>query len=223
MGLLQEIERNRLLKELVKEGISDENVLTAIGRAEREYFVAEEMKKYAYENVALPLEGNQTISQPFTVAFMTQLLNVRKGDKVLEVGTGSGYQSAILCEMGAEVYSIERISQLHTNARKILLSLGYDVKLKCGDGTLGWAEHSPYDRIIVTAGAPQVPKALLLQLKPGGRLVIPVGSANSQELNLVERQLPKPGEDEPKFIRKKYFDFRFVPLIGVEGWGEERN
>ncbi len=218
MGMLQQVQRDRLVKELIKEGIDDENVLRAIGRTEREYFVAEEMKKYAYENVALPLEGNQTISQPFTVAFMTQLLDVQERNKVLEVGTGSGYQSAILKEMGADVYSIERIRQLHARAKKTLASLGYEVNLKCGDGTMGWTEHAPYDRIIVTAGAPQVPKALLLQLKPGGKLVIPVGSVNSQELNLVERQLPMSDDEEPKFIRKKYFDFRFVPLIGEEGW-----
>ncbi len=220
MGMLQQVQRDQLVKELIKEGIDDEYVLGAIERTKREYFVADEMKKYAYENVALPLEGNQTISQPFTVAFMTQLLDVRKGYKVLEVGTGSGYQSAILKEMGAVVFTIERIRLLHTKAKKTLASLGYDVNLKCGDGTMGWAEHSPYDRIIVTAGAPQVPKALLLQLKPGGKLVIPVGSANSQELNLVERQFPKSGDEEPKFVRKKYFDFRFVPLIGEEGWEE---
>ncbi len=218
MGMLQQVQRDRLVKELIKEGIDDENVLRAIGRTEREYFVAEEMKKYAYENVALPLEGNQTISQPFTVAFMTQLLDVQEGNKVLEVGTGSGYQSAILKELGADVYSIERIRQLHARAKKTLASLGYEVNLKCGDGTMGWTEHAPYDKIIVTAGAPQVPKALLLQLKPGGKLVIPVGSVNSQELNLVERQLPMSDDEEPKFIRKKYFDFRFVPLIGEEGW-----
>ncbi len=220
MGMMQEILREQLVSELKKEGIDDENVLRAIGKVGREHFVIDEMKKYAYDNVALPLEGNQTISQPFTVAFMTQLLDVRKGDKVLEVGTGSGYQSAVLNEMGAEVYSVERIMKLCEKARNTLSLLGYKIELKCGDGTLGWEENSPYDRIIVTAGAPQVPKALLLQLKPGGKLVIPVGSESSQELYLVERSLQKSADEEPRFVRKKYFDFKFVPLIGEEGWRE---
>lgn len=218
MGIIQDKLREILVKELEKEGIDDNRVLEAIGKVKRENFVTDEMKKYAYDNVALPLEGNQTISQPFTVAFMTQLLDVRKDDKVLEVGTGSGYQSAVIKELGGDVYTIERIEQLYIKARETLSSLGYKIHFRCGDGTLGWKEFAPFDRIIVTAGAPQVPRALLLQLKPGGKLVIPVGSKSAQELYLVERSLQDSPEKEPLFSRAKYFDFRFVPLIGEEGW-----
>ncbi|MBX7044116.1 MAG: protein-L-isoaspartate(D-aspartate) O-methyltransferase [Ignavibacteria bacterium] len=218
MGLLQDMERKQLVDLLRKQGISDEKVLNAMGRVSREFFVIEELRRYAYDNVALPIEGNQTISQPFTVAFMTQLLNVNPGDKVLEIGTGSGYQTAVLCELGAKVHSVERISSLYQKAGKTLASLGYDAKLKLGDGTLGWKEHQPYDGIIVTAGAPQVPDALIRQLSPGGRLIIPVGTSASQEVHLVTRDPSQNFEDEPEVSVKKYNYFRFVPLIGEEGW-----
>lgn len=218
MGMLQDMERKKLVDLLKKQGISDERVLNAIGRVSREFFVIEELRRYAYDNVALPIEGNQTISQPFTVAFMTQLLDVRPGDKVLEIGTGSGYQTAVLCELGASIYSVERIRELYQKAGMTLASLGYDAALKFGDGSLGWKEHQPFDGIIVTAGAPQVPEALIRQLSPGGRLIIPVGTSSTQEVQLLTRDASQNIEDEPEVSVKKYHYFRFVPLIGEEGW-----
>ena len=215
MGMIQDMQRKELVRLLKKEGITDERVLDAVGKVSREYFVIEELRRYSYDNVALPLEGNQTISQPFTVAFMTQLLDTAPGQKILEIGTGSGYQSAILCEIGAVVFSVERIRELYDKAKTTLSQLGYDVKLRLGDGSLGWSEHSPYDRIIVTAGAPDVPESLKSQLKPGGKLVIPVGNEYAQEVFLVER---KDTDGKPEFETRKYYCFRFVPLIGREGW-----
>lgn len=215
MGILQEIQRNKLVDVLKKEGIHDEKVLKAIGRVKREEFVIDELRRYAYDNVALPISENQTISQPFTVAFMTEKLDVKKGDKILEIGTGSGYQSAVLEELGALVYSVERIHELHEAAKETLNRLGYNVRLMQGDGTLGWEEYAPYDGVIVTAGSPRVPESLLKQLKPGGKLVIPVGNEFAQELVVLVKG--KSGTSS-KPAEKKYYHFRFVPLIGKEGW-----
>ena len=145
---------------------------------------------------------------------MTELLDVNPGDKVLEIGTGSGYQAAVLCEMGADVYSVERIEELADKAKDTLKRMGYNLHVKQGDGTKGWELHSPYDRIIVTAGGPTVPKALLKQLAKNGKMVIPVGSESVQEMTLIERS----GDDEPRFRAKKFQNFQFVPLIGEEGW-----
>ncbi len=151
---LNSLHRKELIRKLRSAGIKDKEVLKAIGAVKREMFVKDEFKKYSYENIALPLDSNQTISQPFTVAFMTELLRIQHGDKVLEVGTGSGYQSAVLKELGAEVFSIERIKGLYETAKEKLQKLGYDVHLKNDDGTKGWIEFSPFDKIIVTAGSP---------------------------------------------------------------------
>ncbi len=215
MGALQDMQRNALVSLLKKEGIEDERVLSAIGRVKREMFVMEELRRYAYDNVALPLEGNQTISQPFTVAFMTQLLDVYPGCKVLEVGTGSGYQSAVLKEMGAEVFSVERVRELYTKAKSTLNDLGYKIFLRLGDGSLGWQEFAPYDRIIVTAGAPEVPESLKSQLSMGGKMAIPVGNEFSQEIFLITKN---GSEADPVYSVKKFYYFRFVPLVGKEGW-----
>jgi protein-L-isoaspartate(D-aspartate) O-methyltransferase len=164
-------QRKELLTILTAQGIKDEKVLSAIKKVRREMFVSPEFKRFAYDNNALPISNNQTISQPFTVAFMTELLEVKEGDKILEIGTGSGYQAAILNEMGADVYSVERIEQLYITAKRTLHENDYNVHLKCSDGTRGWPEYSPYDGIVVTAGSPDLPPSLIKQLKTGGGLL----------------------------------------------------
>jgi protein-L-isoaspartate(D-aspartate) O-methyltransferase len=205
-------ERLDLVEKLRKRGISDENVLAAIAQVERHLFVPDLLKNRAYEDVALPIGFGQTISQPYTVAFMTQALKVKKGDKILEIGTGSGYQAAILEKMGARVYSIERQIDLHLRAQKLFDQYNIRVATRLGDGTLGWFEFSPYDGIIVTAGSPTVPENLKKQLKIGGRLVIPVGDKKSQSLYIIEKIA------EDKFDIEEVRSFAFVPLIGKEGW-----
>ena len=166
----------------------------------------------AYEDSALPIDEEQTISQPYTVAFQTQALRIRPGDKVLEIGTGSGYQAAILAEMGASVYSIERIEKLHRQAGKILLRLYPGVKLFCGDGTLGLPENAPFDKIIVTAASPGIPESLTDQLRPGGLAVMPVGDLELQTMMLIEKGM------DGRISKRNLGQFRFVPLIGKEGW-----
>lgn len=194
-------------------GITDERLLRAMAKVPRHLFVPPPFTNRAYDDSALPIGMMQTISQPYTVAFMTQALGVKPGDKVLEVGTGSGYQAAILAEMGAHVFTIERHMELLTRARKILEKLGYRVASKVGDGTLGWSEFAPYNGIIVTAAAPDVPDPLLKQLADGGKLVIPVGDLDVQNLLVVTRR----GEEVE---RKEVFGFKFVPLIGKMGWAK---
>lgn len=206
-----ELERKELVDSLRHRGISDERVLGAIGRVERELFVDEPFVNRAYEDNALPICCSQTISQPYTVAFMTQCLDVREGEKVLEVGTGSGYQAAVLVELGARVFSIERIHELLEKARKLFDRLAYRVATKVGDGTIGWSEFAPFDGIIVTAGAPSIPDPLLKQLADGGRLVIPIGDLDIQRLHVIHRI----GE---RFDTKEIYGFKFVPLIGTKGW-----
>lgn len=162
---------------------------------------------HAYQDKAFPIAADQTISQPYTVAFQTELLEIKKGDKVLEVGTGSGYQTAVLCELGAKVYSIERQRELYKKTKTFLSKLGYRPKhLSFGDGYKGIPEYAPYEKIIVTAGAPEVPKDLLSQLKVGGRMVIPVGT-EVQTMTLFIRKSAK------EFDRKEFGAFRFVPLL----------
>ncbi len=216
---LNSLHRKELVEKLVASGIKDKDVLMAIGKVRRELFVKEEFKKYSYENIALPLDSNQTISQPYTVAYMTELLGIKSGDKVLEIGTGSGYQSAVLFELGADVYSIERIKALHESAKEKLNKAGYKVRLKNDDGTKGWTEYAPFDKIIVTAGSPRIPRQLLEQLCIGGKMVIPVGDEESQKLLLVKKSESEDKNDkEPKYKYKTLEDFKFVPLIGEEGW-----
>lgn len=213
------LKRKELVEKLFSEGIKDTNVLKAMGKVRREKFVKEELRKYAYDNIALPLDSNQSISQPYTVAFMTALLNTEPGNKVLEIGTGSGYQAAVLKQLGADVYSIERIKELYETAEKNLKENGYEVKLKLDDGTKGWIEYAPFDSIIVTAGSPRIPKHLLEQLTVNGRMVIPVGDEYSQELILVKKETDE--NKQVKYKVKKFRDFKFVPLIGEEGWEVE--
>jgi protein-L-isoaspartate(D-aspartate) O-methyltransferase len=209
--ILLEEEKKSLVEHLWQKGIKDEALLQAIYDVPREKFISGALRKFAYDDNALPIECAQTISQPFTVAYMTQALSVKPGDKVLEIGTGSGYQSAILSAMGAEVYTVERIERLYENAKKLLNELGCNAHFKLDDGTLGWEENAPYDKIIVTAGAPDIPQSLIDQLNIGGKLVIPVGSQEAQRLFLITRT--------SKGIDKKMYEhFKFVPLIGEEGW-----
>jgi protein-L-isoaspartate(D-aspartate) O-methyltransferase len=199
--------RKKLVEVIKSKGIKDKNVLKAIGNVPRHLFMDSGFLDHAYQDKAFPIAADQTISQPFTVAYQTELLKIKKGDKILEIGTGSGYQAAVLCELGAKVYSIERQYELFKKTSKFLPKIGYVAKkLVFGDGYKGLPEEAPFDGIIVTAGAPYVPKPLLAQLKIGGRLVIPVG-VDSQVMTLYIRN----GEKE--FEKHELDYFRFVPLI----------
>ena len=206
-----ETERKELIDVLRGKGITDETVLTAMSRVERHLFVDPMYINKAYDDNALPIGSQQTISQPYTVAFMTQSLKLSKDMKVLEIGTGSGYQAAVLAMIGCRVFTIERHISLLNNARRIFDGLNLRIVAKGGDGTIGWSEHAPYDAIIVTAGAPNVPDSLVNQLKEGGRLAIPVGGRDAQELVI--------GTKTNGVLEKQIVDgFKFVPLIGKNGW-----
>jgi len=209
---MYEAEREELLETLRGKGIKDENVLRAIQTVERHKFVPETLLFHAYVDKALPIGSEKTISQPYTVAFMTETLEIQKGDKVLEIGTGSGYQAAVLLEMGCDVYSIERISEIYNRTLKLFDEMRLRAALRCSDGTIGWNDYAPYDKIIVTAAGPSVPSALKKQLKIGGKLVMPVGEKSLQSLVV----LTKTGEDE--FETVSHPNFLFVPLIGHDGW-----
>ncbi len=199
--------RNQLVKTVRSKGIVDEKVLSAIAKIPRHLFMDSGFIDFAYQDKAFPIAASQTISQPYTVAFQTELLKIDRGDKVLEIGTGSGYQTAVLVELGAEVYSIERQKELYEMTRIFLPKVGYVAKkLNFGDGYKGWPEFAPFDKIIVTAGAPFVPAPLLAQLKIGGRLVIPVGD-DIQVMTLFIRK----GDKE--FEKHEFGDFRFVPML----------
>ncbi|HAV22363.1 MAG: protein-L-isoaspartate O-methyltransferase [Ignavibacteria bacterium RIFCSPLOWO2_12_FULL_56_21] len=204
-------ERKDLIETLRSKGIRNERVLKALGKVERQLFVLPPFARKAYEDTALPIASGQTISQPYTVAFMTEQLDPKSDGKILEIGTGSGYQAAVLAELGCRVFTIERHMELHLQSRKLLEQLGYRVASKCGDGTVGWTEFSPYDGIIVTAAAPQVPDPLISQLADGGRLVIPVGDTETQDLRVIT----KTGET---LEQRDVHGFKFVPLIGKMGW-----
>ena len=212
---MYEKERQELVDKISENGISDIYVLKAISEVDRHKFVPEALLSHAYKDVALPIGYGQTISQPYTVAFMTQSLKVKPNSKILEIGTGSGYQAAILYRMGANVYSIERQFEIHERTRNLLDKLEIRVNTKYGDGTIGWDEFAPYDGILVTAGSPTVPPSLLKQLAIGGRLVIPVGDKVSQKLRTVTKVTEDNFEilDIPEFV--------FVPLIGKEGWNQK--
>ena len=197
---------------LRQKGITDTAVLDAMQQIPRHCFLDSAFSEQAYEDKALSIDEGQTISQPYTVAFQTQLLQVKKGMKVLEIGTGSGYQCSVLCKLGAMVYSIERHNKLHQKAKAMLDALHLKAHLIYGDGTKGLPQLSPFDRILVTAGAPVVPDVLVKQLKIGGILVIPVGDANMQRMLQVTRT----GDEETE--TKAYDNFAFVPLIGEHGW-----
>ena len=206
-------------EDLIGRGIKDAAVLRAIRAVPREAFVAPELAAHAYADHPLPIEEEQTISQPYIVAYMTEALELTPGDRVLEIGTGSGYAAAVLSRMVKTVYTIERLGRLADKARGRLTALGYsNVVVHAGDGTLGWPEHAPYDAIVVTAGAPKLPEALLEQLAPGGRLVIPIGPTSFlQMLIRVKRQ----GEND--YHSEELCPVRFVPLIGAAGWSKGHN
>ncbi|WDF81419.1 protein-L-isoaspartate(D-aspartate) O-methyltransferase [Mucilaginibacter sp. KACC 22773] len=205
--------RKRLVDLLEKKGIQDQEVLKAIGTVPRHYFFAETFWNQAYKDIAFPIGEGQTISQPYTVAYQTELLHIRKGDKVLEIGTGSGYQTCVLLEMGATVYTIERQEKLFEKTKYVLPEkMGYKAHFFCGDGSIGISQHAPYDKIIVTAGAPTVPEILLKQLKIGGILVIPVGDEDTQKMVTI---LKVAEHDYEKIVLDT---FRFVPLVGDKAW-----
>jgi len=204
-------ERADMVQLIRDRGVADERVLAAMNSVERHQFLPEHFAVRAYDDTSLPIGDGQTISQPYTVAFMTEALRVRKGDKVLEIGTGSGYQAAVLAAMGVQVFTIERSLELLAGARKVLERLRYRVASRGGDGTVGWTAYAPYNGIIVTAAAPDIPQPLLDQLVDGGRLVIPVGDREIQSVVIMERQ----GD---AFKRTEAPGFKFVPLIGKNGW-----
>jgi protein-L-isoaspartate(D-aspartate) O-methyltransferase len=199
--------RNQLVTLLKEKGITDKDVLEAIKKLPRHLFLNSSFADYAYQDKAFPIGAGQTISQPYTVAFQSQLLEVKKEDKILEIGTGSGYQTAVLFLMGAKVYSIERQNELFKQTSVLLPKLGIRPKhLSFGDGYKGLPNHAPFDSIIVTAGAPVIPQALMAQLKIGGRLVIPLGEEN-QIMTLLIRK------NETQFEKHEFGDFKFVPLL----------
>ena len=209
--------RERMVRDqFIARGITDQRVLAAFYKVEREKFVPSEVRNNAYQDFPLSIGEGQTISQPYMVALMTQSLELKGDEKILEIGTGSGYQTAILAELARKVYSVERMRALAERARKLLEKLGYsNVKILLGDGTLGWEESSPYDRILVTAGARDIPRPLTDQLEEGGVMVIPVGNSYSQDLEVVRKR-----KNRIKTARVE--KCVFVPLIGKYGWDESR-
>ncbi len=200
--------------QIISRGIKDKRVIEAMKKVPRHLFVPKDSENEAYNDYPLPIGYGQTISQPYMVALMTEALELKGDEKVLEIGTGSGYQTAILAELAKEVYTIERIIELLKRAEDLLKKLGYkNIKFKAGDGTLGWQEYKPFSAIIVTAGAPKIPRPLIDQLEDGGRLVIPVGGRYSQELIKVTKK----GDE---LIKENLGGCRFVDLIGIHGWKE---
>lgn len=204
--------RKKLVELLKARGIEDQDVLKAIGKIPRHFFFDETFWNQAYRDIAFPIGDGQTISQPYTVAYQTELLHIKKGEKVLEIGTGSGYQTCVLLEVGANVFTIERQENIYKRTLRVLPGMGYNANFFLGDGSNGIAEHAPYHKIIVTAGAPFVPEILLRQLKIGGVLVIPVGDEKTQKMVTVLRI------SENDFEKIVLDTFRFVPLVGDRAW-----
>jgi protein-L-isoaspartate(D-aspartate) O-methyltransferase len=199
--------RKKLVDELREKGILDENVLDAINQVPRHFFMESGFIELSYKDKAFPIDAGQTISQPYTVAYQTCLLEVKRHDRILEIGTGSGYQTAILAELGANIYTIERQHELYIKSQSFLPSLGYKVHFVYGDGYDGLPAYAPFDKILITAAIPDIPKSLLTQLKTGGRLVAPVGSDNLQLMTLVIR------DSETEFKRSSHGSFVFVPML----------
>jgi protein-L-isoaspartate(D-aspartate) O-methyltransferase len=211
-GTLEEQRARMVEEQLRSRGIRDSRVLAAMGKVPREEFIASEDFREAYGDHPLPIGAGQTVSQPYIVAAMVEALELQPTDRVLEVGTGTGYEAAILAELAAEVWTIERHEVLASKAREILARLGYtNVCVVHGDGSLGLAEHAPFDKILVAAAAPRIPESLVAQLKDGGRLVVPVGSRYEQQVHVVRK------EGGELFVTTDDL-CRFVPLVGAEGW-----
>jgi protein-L-isoaspartate(D-aspartate) O-methyltransferase len=212
-----ERQREEMVRHQLKSrGINDPNVLEALGTVPRHLFVSEALRDQAYGDYPLPIGEQQTISQPYIVAEMTQALALCKDDRVLEIGTGSGYQAAVLAEIVFRVYTIERIRALYIQARNLLDKLHYhNIVMRCTDGTAGWQDESPFDAIMVTAGAPEVPTELLDQLAEGGRMIVPVGNQHSQDLIKITK-------DKYGIHKSNLGGCRFVKLIGAHGWKETR-
>lgn len=203
--------RKAMVQRLREAGISSSAVLSAMESVPRHHFVPPGLEFQAYDEKALPIGFDQTISHPYTVAVMSQALDVQKGQRILEIGTGSGYQAAVLCAMGAQVFTVEKVAALARFAAEKLSVFNYHLVTRTGDGTLGWQHYAPYDSIIVTAGAPVVPEALLQQLKENGKLIIPVGKREEQVLTLFLKE-----NDSIKKLELEIL--KFVPLQGREGW-----
>jgi len=207
----------RLREEMVKKfvvdpGVKDERIIAAMQKIPRHLFVETALAHQAYSGATLPIGFGQTISHPTTVAWMTEALEIEDNNKVLEIGTGSGYQAAVLAEMGSKVFTIERISQLAEKARRLFNELSYySIAVQIGDGTVGWTQYAPFDKIIVTAGSPEIPDALIDQLADNGKFIIPVGDINNQAFKIIVRE-----GDEVKMATSK--SGSFVPLIGRKGW-----
>lgn len=199
--------RKQLISELRTKGIEDEGVLAAMNTVPRHFFLDPVFTEQAYTNMAFQIGSGQTISHPYTVAFQSQLLEVKKGDKILEIGTGSGFQTSILCELGAKVYSIERHKALHLKAKNIIRELGYTPRLSFGDGYKGWPTFAPFDKIIITCGAPDIPEELLNQLKVGGWMIVPIGEGEEQ----LMKKIVKIADGE--FEETEYGIFKFVPML----------
>lgn len=199
--------RRKLIDELRRKGIRDERVINAIDKVPRHLFMESSFVEFAYQDKAFPIAAGQTISQPYTVAFMTELLNIKPLDKVFEVGTGSGYQTAILSELGAKVYTIERQNELFQSCQHLLKMLGYNPYYFFGDGYLGKTSYAPYDKIIVTAGAPEIPKDLIDQMAVGGRMAIPIGASSLQVMTTVDKLSPT------QVSVREHGNFVFVPML----------
>jgi protein-L-isoaspartate(D-aspartate) O-methyltransferase len=204
--------RRNLVLELEKKGIKDKRILAAIGKIPRHIFFEQALISHAYQDKNFPIGEGQTISQPFTVARQTELLELKAGHKVLEIGTGSGYQSCVLMELGAKVYTIEYQAKLYQRTKQILPALGYRPNFFLGDGSKGLANHGPFDRILVTAGAPAIPQPLIDQLNPGGILIIPSGDSQKQVMFKIKKDMFGLISEE------RFGDFAFVPLKGSFGW-----
>jgi protein-L-isoaspartate(D-aspartate) O-methyltransferase len=203
----------QMVNKLREKGLYGDAVLDAMAKVPRHLFLETALDYIAYEDKALPINRGQTISQPSTVAMQTELLNVRKGMKVLEVGTGSGYQTAVLCAMDLKVYTVERQQNLYNVTKPLLASLGYRAKCFLGDGYAGLPEYAPFDRIIITCGAPEIPQALLDQLNVGGIMVIPIGDKN-QSLKRIEKR----GDKATDLVIQNYGDYNFVPMVEKLAW-----